>query len=152
MKKFRFIVNVLIIGLLITESIYSSYRIFSNSYGLTVQHYLGFSLTFLTLFSLFYNRNIFILLLGINLVVGNFCELTIFIGMETGEFIFYFAKLPIPLYWGQPFYSFVLFIYILFNKGFYIGILSNSYWPEFLNRKEDLKTDVITITTDRKDN
>ncbi|MGZ4047980.1 MAG: hypothetical protein ACXVNN_01385 [Bacteroidia bacterium] len=146
MKKIRFVINILITIFLVVMIVHTFYDIYVSSYVLTIRHYIGFFFTLSTLLYLFFNRNIFTLSLGVNLLVGNFSGLTVLTNLTTTYAAFGIAGFPIPLYWGQPFYSVLLFIYLLFNAKFYRGILSANYWENFLNRTED--SEVVPVVLD----
>lgn len=93
---------------------------------------------------LFYNKNLFTLISGIVLITGNFTGLTAFGTVTHNSLFFNIGSLHIPLYWGSPMYSFLLIIYLLCNKGFFIGIATKEYWTDFLTRTNDLEP-IFTI-------
>jgi hypothetical protein len=145
MKKLRFLVNILIVLFLLIITVYTFYNVYTLSSTLSIRHYIGFFFTIATFLYVFVNRNIFTLLLGINLLIGNFCGLTVLANFYTSTFGMNIWKMYIPFYWGNEVYSVLLIIYILFNARFYVGILSRNYWFDFLTRTEDLKRNVIVI-------
>jgi hypothetical protein len=102
--------------------------------------------------ALFKNKNVFTLILGLTLLVGNFTGITAFETLTKYDFFLNIGSLPIPLYWGAPFYSVLLLIYIIFNKGFYTGIATKKYWSDFLTRTKDLEVVYTVINGDAKNN
>jgi hypothetical protein len=109
-------------------------------------------------FALFKNKNVFTLLLGLTLLIGNFCGLSAFHSVTTSTFSFRMGSLKIPLYWGQQFYSMLLVLYLIFNKEFFTGILTKEYWTDFTTRTSDLepvveiiKAETHTTKTDKPD-
>ncbi len=94
---------------------------------------------------LYSNKNVFTLVLGIVLLIGNFTGLTAFGTITHSSFFINIGALPIPLYWGVPFYSFLLLIYFICNRGFFIGIATKDYWTGFLTRTQDLEAVFITV-------
>ena len=83
-------------------------------------------------------------MVGVTLVTGNFGGLSCFHEITTSFVGFHIGPLPIPLYYGQPLYSVLLLIYLIFNKEFYIGVVTKEYWNGFLHRTKDLEQ-VFTI-------
>jgi hypothetical protein len=100
---------------------------------------------------LYYNKNVFTLLLGIVLITGNFTGLTAFGTVTHNSLFFNIGSLPIPLYWGSPIYSLLLIIYLVCNKGFFIGIATKEYWTDFLTRTKDLEPVFTTVNTKEPD-
>lgn len=145
MKKIRFAVNILIVLFLLVITVCTFYNVYNLSFVLSIRHYIGFFFTIVTFLYIFFNKNIFTLLLGINLLIGNFCGLTVFRAFYITTFGVTIGKMYIPLYWGIQVYTLLLIIYILFNARFYVGILSRNYWSDFHTRTEDLKRNVIVI-------
>ena len=145
MKKIRFPVNVLIILFLLITTVCTFYNVHNSSNVLSIRHYIGFFFTIVTLLYVFFNRNIFTLLLGVNLLIGNFCGLTVLMNFYKTSAGITIGKAYIPLYWGNEFYTALFIIYLLFNAKFYIGILSPNYWSGFLARTEDLKRNIVVI-------
>ncbi|MES2513784.1 MAG: hypothetical protein V4580_06540 [Bacteroidota bacterium] len=146
MQKNRHTINVLIVIFLhiLTGGLFIDLWWFSTNAVMQVQHYLCVLLPLATLVMLFINHNLFNLMLGITLVIGNFGGLSCFHEISTSYVGFHIGPLPIPLYYGQPLYSVLLLIYMLFNKEFYIGLVTKEYWQGFLHRTKDLEQ-VITI-------
>ncbi len=137
MTKYRHLINI---GLFLTQvfpTIYLVYSIIVYSGTPGIRSVLSSIFLIGLTIALFKSKNVFTLLLGLTLLVGNFTGITVFEALTTREFYINFGSLHIPLYWGQPFYSILLFIYIIFNKGFYIGIATKEYWVDFLTRTKD---------------
>jgi hypothetical protein len=95
------------------------------------------------------NRNLLTLVLGLNLLVGNFAGLSSLHSITTQGAFFNIGSLSIPLYWGQPFYSVLLIIYLIFNISFYIGIATKEYWDNFLTRNNDLEIVLVQVPPDK---
>jgi hypothetical protein len=87
-------------------------------------------------------------MLGVTLVTGNFGGLSCFREITTSFVGFHIGALPIPLYYGQPLFSILLLVYIIFNKEFYIGVATKEYWQGFLHRTKDLEQVFTIITVD----
>jgi hypothetical protein len=117
-----------------------------------IRSILGFVFLIGLTIALFKNKNVFTLLLGLTLLVGNFTGITVFETLTKYDFFLNIGSLPIPLYWGAPFYSVLLLIYIIFNKGFYTGIATKEYWTDFLTRAIDLDAVYTVINVDTKNN
>jgi hypothetical protein len=113
-----------------------------------IQHYIGILFTLGTFYTLFNNKNIFTLALGLTLAIGNFGGLSPLIDIWTWYSTFNIGSLHIPVYYGQPVYSVMFFVYLVFNKEFYIGVVTKEYWQGFLTRKKDLELVFTTITVD----
>ena len=88
---------------------------------------------------LFKNKNVFTLLIGITLVIGNFSGLSAFGPTTLNSLHFNIGSVHIPLYCGVPIYSLLLLIYLICNRGFFIGVLTKEYWTDFLTRTHDLE-------------
>ena len=146
MKKHRHTINVLLILFLnlLTCGLFIDLWWFTTDTVMQVQHYVCIILTLGTLITLFINQNLFNLMVGVTLVTGNFGGLSCFHEITTSFVGFHIGPLPIPLYYGQPLYSVLLLIYLIFNKEFYIGVVTKEYWNGFLHRTKDLEQ-VFTI-------
>ena len=96
---------------------------------------------------LYYNKNLFTLLLGITLLAGNFTGLTAFGTVTHNSLFLNIGSLHVPLYWGSPIYSLLLIIYLINNKGFFIGIATKEYWTDFLTRTKDLEPVFTTVNS-----
>lgn len=138
-KKRRTYFNILLLAFLIILSI--RLIIFSAFYStpFTFRSVLGISFTIALVIMFFKNKNVFTLLLAITLIIGNFAGLTLLDYMQTYSAGIRIKSIFIPIYWGQPFFSILLFVYLVFNLGFFRGIASKEYWNGFLTRKEDLE-------------
>jgi hypothetical protein len=150
MKKHRHTINVLLILYLnlLTCGLFVDLWWFTTDTVMLVQHYLCVLLTVGTLITLFINQNLFNLMLGVTLVTGNFGGLSCFREITTSFVGFHIGALPIPLYYGQPLFSILLLVYIIFNKEFYIGVATKEYWQGFLHRTKDLEQVFTIITVD----
>lgn len=148
MKKYRSIINISLFLLQIVLSFYLLSRIIVLSGAPGPRHIVNFTAMVLLSVSYFKNKNVFTLLLGLVLLAGNFAGLSAFEIITTYDFFIYLGSLPIPLYWGAPFYSLLLFIYLAANKGFYIGIVTKAYWTGFLTRTEDLEAVYTTVNAE----
>jgi len=131
----------MIVGLLFLD-------IFWTSGILKIQHYIAILFIFGTFVTLFLNRNIFTLSLGLTLIIGNFGGLSILPEITTTYLIFNIGSLPLPLYYGQFEFSILLLIYIVFDKEFYIGIATKEYWKNFLTRTKDLEMEFTVVNGD----
>lgn len=154
MKKHRHTINVLLTVLLnfMMAGLFIDMWWFTTDNMLQIQHFVCILLTFGALVTLFINQNLFTLILGVTLVVGNFGGLSCFHSISTVFFGFHIGSIPIPLYYGQPEYSFLLFIYLVFNKDFYTGIATKEYWRNFFTRTQDLEAVLTVINIDNKQN
>jgi hypothetical protein len=150
MKKHRHTINVLLVIFLhiLTGGLFIDFWWFSTDANMQVQHYLCVLLPLATLIMLFINHNLFNLMLGITLVIGNFGGLSCFHEISTSYVGFHIGPLPIPLYYGQPLYSVLLLIYMLFNKEFYIGLVTKAYWQGFIHRTKDLEQFTANVNAD----
>ena len=145
MKKYRHIINIGLILILATLSVQLLITILTTSAAMNIQHYNSLVLTTATLILLFLNKNIFTLLLGVTLIIGNCAGLSAFHKITTFSTGPNVGSLHIPIYWGQPAYSIMLFVYLIFNKEFFIGILSKKYWIGFTKRTTDFEREVVVI-------
>ena len=134
MTKYRHLINIGLFLAQVVPTIYFIYYIIVNSGTHGLRSVLGFVFLIGLTITLFKNKNVFTLLLGLTLLVGNFTGITVFETLTKYDFFLNIGYLPIPLYWGAPFYSVLLLIYIVFNKGFYTGIATKEYWADFLTR------------------
>ncbi len=135
LKKYRRFTNIGLIATLTIMTVVLFVTVLTTDALLTLRHYIGIGFTVVTLATLFTSRNTFTLLLGLTLIIGNFCGLSSLHTITTSSFKFN----KIPLYWGQPEYTLMLIIYLLFNRGFFIGISTKEYWQEFTTRANDLE-------------
>jgi hypothetical protein len=152
MTKYRHLINIGLFIAQIVPTIYLIYSIIVYSGTPGIRNVLGFIFLIGLTIALFKNKNVFTLILGLTLFVGNFTGITVFETLTKYDFFLNIGSLPIPLYWGAPFYSVLLLIYIIFNKGFYTGIATKEYWGDFLTRTKDLEVVYTVINTDTKNN
>lgn len=152
MTKYRHLINIGLFLAQVLPTIYLIYYIINNSGTPGIRNILGFVFLIGLTITLFKNKNVFTLLLGVTLLVGNFTGITVFETLTKYDFFLNIGSLPIPLYWGAPFYSLLLLIYFVFNKGFYTGIATKEYWTDFLTRTKDLEVVYTVINADTKNN
>ena len=126
------------------------YTVTTTENAFEVRHYLGIAFTTITLATLFYNKNVFSLALFATLVIGNFCGLSSIHTITTQGFYFNISTIHIPIYWGQPVYSLLLAIYLVFNSGLFTGIVTKEYWKDFLTRTNDLEPILTIVNVDQK--
>lgn len=151
MKKYRHIINILILTVLIILAFYLLFiDVFWTGSFLELRHYISFLFTIVTIVALFKNINFFTLLVGVTLLIGNFGGLSSLLDIRTWYSTFNIGSLHIPVYYGQPFYSLLLLIYLIFNKGFFIGIVTKEYWQNFSTRTDDLELVFTTIKADNQ--
>ncbi len=150
MKRYRYPVNMALFLSFFIPALYLIYSFFLHTAAPEVRSILGFFSLLCLSFALFKNKNTFTLLLGLSLLAGNFNGITVFENFPAYHFFIHIGSVSIPLYWGVPFFSLLLFIYILFNKGFYTGIVSKNYWTNFLSRTSDIET-VYTLVSPVED-
>lgn len=149
MKKYRHIINVLLLTVLIILAFYLLFiDVWWTGGFLEIRHYISLLFTLGTIVVLFKNINLFTLLLGLMLLIGNFGLLSSIIEIRTCYTTFNIGSLHIPIYYGQPTYSVMLVVYLIFNKGFFIGIATKEYWQGFLTRTDDLEMVLTTVTED----
>ncbi len=152
MTTYRRLINVGLFLAQVVPTIYLIYYMIANSGSPDIEIIINFVFIFALTITLFKNKNVFTLLVGLTLVIGNFTGLTAFETLSKYDFFLNIGSFPIPLYWGQPFYSILLLIYLIFNKGFYIGIATKEYWADFLTRTMDLEVAYAIINADTKNN
>ena len=152
MTKYRHLINIGLFIAQVVPTIYLIYSIIVYSGTPGIRNVLGFIFLIGLTIALFKNKNVFTLILGLTLLVGNFTGITVFETLTKYDFFLNIGSLPIPLYWGAPFYSILLLIYIIFNKGFYTGIATKEYWSDFLTRTKDLEVVYTVINADTKNN
>jgi hypothetical protein len=145
MKKYRYIVNIIILVTIILTACYSVYSSLTSPFVLSLRFYIGVLFIIATVVTFAKNKNVFTLFLFLHLLIGNFCGLTCLLYVFTGSSFLNLGSLSLPLYWGQPFYSILLVIYIVFNSGIFIGIASKKYWDDFLTRNDDLELVLRTV-------
>ena len=150
MTKYRHIINIGLLLTLIGFTIRLIIYIITNSGTPGLRNIISFVFVSALTFMLFKNKNIFTLLLGATLLIGNFTGLTVFESVTTSKFVINLGSIPIPLYWGQRFYSLLLFIYIVVNKNFFVGITTKEYWADFITRTQDLEPVFTVVNSDNK--
>src|ERR1043165_4111231 len=134
MKRFRHPVNLALLFIQLAALCYFFYSCYADDVVPSLKSYTGMGLLMTLLFCLYLYRNLFTLGMALNLLLGNFVLISALPEISTRGFYFNIGSLSIPVYWGQPFYSALLVVYIAFNKEFFIGILNRDYWATFFQR------------------
>lgn len=148
MKAHRHTINLVLYLVQLVLSFYLLAQLLSKGLTPVPRHVVNFAGMLALAGVYFYNRQVFTLLLGLVLLAGNFTGLSAFETISWQSLFFNIGSFSIPLYWGAPFYSLLLAIYLAANKGFYIGFGTAAYWKDFRTRTEDL---VMTYTVANAD-
>jgi len=76
LKKFRSPINIILFLILVITTCSTLLTVATTDYGLEIRHYINFVFLLGTLVALLWNRNVFTLTLGLNLLAGNFLGLS----------------------------------------------------------------------------
>jgi hypothetical protein len=134
--------NIINLGLLATLVVSTAYLLFmvtTTDDALEIRHYIGIVATCVSAISFLFNKNLFKYCLGLTLVIGNFCGLSTFPTILTSALWFHPGSIQVPLYWGQPQYSAMLFIYLIVNREFYTGRFAKENLKNLLVEPDDEK-------------
>ena len=139
MNKARHLVNIGILAALLIATGILIFNAGTTGSTLEFRHYIGIVGTVWTLAAFFFSRNLFTLILGLVLLIGNFGGLSSFYPITNGALWFKPGSSRIALYWGQPEYTLLLLIYLAFNIGFYREVGTKKYWTNFSTRGDQLQ-------------